>query len=164
MKTLSMTALAAALSITAAGVAVAEEQQMTTADIKPTDQGVLFVNDLGTPIVDAFARPREQCELYLCDDWRQLDDDKAAWALSAGKAAAMGMIFSTPDGQPRVCQWELKIVTEDAMSYEFEPLNVCVPDLRNRVAFKKDDDGKGVAVQSWEDAEGAVQSAVVSAR
>lgn len=160
MRILPITMLAAGLFV--GGTALADSHQMTTADIKDTDQGVLFVNSLGTPIADAFASPREQCELYKCDDWRQLD--REGWTLSPGKAAAMGMIFSSPDGQPRVCQWAVKVVTEDAMTYEFDAFNVCTPHLRNEIDFRKDEDGKVTAVQSWKDEEGEKQSATVAAK
>ncbi len=151
--------LAAAISL---GTATSVAALMTTADIKPTDQGVLFVNYLGVPIVDAFAQPREQCEVYLCDQWRSLDPK--GWVLENGKASAMGMIFSSPEGQPKICQWALKIVTEDAHSYAFGPMNICVPELRNRIDFIRSEDGQIKAVQHWKDEKGLPQSSAFVAQ
>lgn len=162
MRIVPSTTLAASLFLAGTTLALAEEKQMTTADILDTDQGVLFVNNLGTPIVDAFARPREQCDLYLCDEWRQLD--REGWSLSSGKAAAMGLIFSTPDGQPRACKWALKVATEDGMAYEFDAFDVCVPDLRNQISFRKDSDGEVTAVHGWRDEKGEAQTTTVAAK
>lgn len=156
----SMT-LAAGLLFAATSLSFAEERQMTTEDIPADLQGVLFVNGLGSPIVDAFASPREHCDVFLCDQWRQLD--REGWTLSPDKAAAMGMIFSTPEGQPRVCKWAVQVVTEDGQTYTFEPLDVCVPELRNRFDFRRGSDGSVTAVHTWRDEQGQRQTSRIAA-
>lgn len=163
MKIASKTALVAALF--AAGTALsqaAEEPRQVPAQIKATDEGVLFANHLGADIAEAYAQPKEKCDVYLCNEWRRIDRGGAT-TLTAGKAAAMGLIFSPKAGGPRVCQWDIKVVTVEPMTYEFGPFDVCVPDLRNKISFKKDGD-QVTATQSWKDDKGDVQTATVDAR